>query len=323
METITLTALLWRAATVIVLVAANAFFVAAEFALVAARRTRLDSMARRGDAKAKLAFKATQSLDRYISGTQLGITVASLGLGWIGEPAVAGAIGAAFHGLPTPFNVVATHTVAGVIAFMLITFLHIVLGELAPKALALLYPEATSRWVAAPLILFTEATNPFIWLLNGSANGLLRLFGIRAPGEAERVHQPEEILMLVRQSQRAGSLEREDVRMRGIRVHRKERARRDDATHRRGGTRRRRDGGAGRPADQGGRPLTLPDLRRDPGRRPRHRAHQGHSRRDARAGARTDHEHRPRPVLRARHARGRGRPRRHEAPQGTDGGGAR
>jgi CBS domain containing-hemolysin-like protein len=213
MEPITLTALLWRVAAVIVLVAANAFFVAAEFALVAARRTRLDSMARRGDAKAKLAFKAIQSLDRYISGTQLGITVASLGLGWIGEPAVAGAIGAAFHGLPAPFNVVATHTVAGVIAFMLITFLHIVLGELAPKALALLYPEATSRWVAAPLILFTEATNPFIWLLNGSANGLLRLFGIRAPGEAERVHQPDEILMLVRQSQRAGSLEREDVRM--------------------------------------------------------------------------------------------------------------
>jgi CBS domain containing-hemolysin-like protein len=213
METITLTAILWRVAAVIVLVAANAFFVAAEFALVAARRTRLDSMARRGDAKAKLAFRAIQSLDRYISGTQLGITVASLGLGWIGEPAVAGAIAAAFHGLPAPFDVIATHAVAGVIAFMLITFLHIVLGELAPKALALLYPEATSRWVAAPLILFTEATNPFIWLLNGSANGLLRLFGIRAPGEAERVHQPEEILMLVRQSQRAGSLEREDVRM--------------------------------------------------------------------------------------------------------------
>ena len=213
MEPITLTALLWRAAAVIVLVAANAFFVAAEFALVASRRTRLDSMARRGDAKAKLAAKAVQSLDRYISGTQLGITVASLGLGWIGEPAVAGAIAAAFHGLPAPFDVVATHTVAGVIAFMLITFLHIVLGELAPKALALLHPEATSRWVAAPLILFTEATNPFIWLLNGSANGLLRLFNIRPQGEAERVHQPEEILMLVRQSQRAGSLEREDVRM--------------------------------------------------------------------------------------------------------------
>jgi CBS domain containing-hemolysin-like protein len=213
MEPISLTALLWRAAAVIVLVATNAFFVAAEFALVAARRTRLDSMARRGDAKAKLATKAIQSLDRYISGTQLGITVASLGLGWIGEPAVAGAIGAAFHGLPAPFDVIATHTVAGVIAFMLITFLHIVLGELAPKALALLHPEATSRWVAAPLILFTEATNPFIWLLNGSANGLLRLFNIRPPGEAERVHQPDEILMLVRQSQRAGSLEREDVRM--------------------------------------------------------------------------------------------------------------
>jgi CBS domain containing-hemolysin-like protein len=213
MEDISLTSLLWRVAAVIVLVAANAFFVAAEFALVASRRTRLDSMVRRGDAKAKLASRAIQSLDRYISGTQLGITVASLGLGWIGEPAVAGAIAAAFHGLPAPFDVIATHAVASVIAFMLITFLHIVLGELAPKALALLHPEATSRWVAGPLILFTEATNPFIWLLNGSANGLLRLFKIRAPGEAERVHQPEEIIMLVRQIQRAGSLEHEDVRM--------------------------------------------------------------------------------------------------------------
>jgi CBS domain containing-hemolysin-like protein len=213
MEEISLSSLLWRAAAVIVLVAANAFFVAAEFALVASRRTRIDALVRRGDAKAKLANRALQSLDRYISGTQLGITVASLGLGWIGEPAVAGAIGSLFHDLPAPFNVMATHAVAGTIAFLIITFLHIVLGELAPKALALLHPEETSRWVAAPLILFTEATNPFIWLLNGSANRLLRVFGVHQPTEAERVHQPEEIVMLVRQSQRAGSIEREDARM--------------------------------------------------------------------------------------------------------------
>ena len=213
MEPLSLSSLLLRAAAVFVLVAANAFFVAAEFALVASRRTRLDSMARQGDAKAKLASRAVQSLDRYISGTQLGITAASLGLGWIGEPAVAGALAVAFQGLPAPFNVIATHTVAGVIAFMLITFLHIVLGELAPKALALLYPEATSRWVAGPLIFFTVATNPFIWLLNGSANLLLRLFKIRPPGEAERVHQPDEIMMLLRQSERAGSVDHEDVRM--------------------------------------------------------------------------------------------------------------
>lgn len=213
MEDITLPQFLWRAAAVLVLVAANAFFVAAEFALVASRRTRIDAMVRRGDKKAKLAQRAIQSIDRYISGTQLGITVASLGLGWIGEPALAGAISQVFDGLPAPFDVIATHAVAATIAFMVITFLHIVLGELAPKALALVHPEATSRWVAAPLIGFTEVTNPFIYVLNGSANLLLKVLGMRRPSEAERVHQPEEIIMLARQSQHAGRLARQDVRM--------------------------------------------------------------------------------------------------------------
>lgn len=213
MEDISLQSFLLRAAAVLVLVAANAFFVAAEFALVASRRTRIDAMVRKGDRKAKLAQKAIQSLDRYISGTQLGITAASLGLGWVGEPALAGAIGNTFQGLPAPFNAIATHAVASTIAFIIITFLHVVLGELAPKAVALLYPEATSRWVAAPLIGFTEATNPFIWVLNGSANALLRLFGMRPASEAERVHQPEEIVMIARQTQVAGQLASQDVRM--------------------------------------------------------------------------------------------------------------
>jgi CBS domain containing-hemolysin-like protein len=213
MEDITLTSFIVRVTGVLLLVAANAFFVAAEFSLVASRRTRIETWARRGDLKAKLALKAIQSIDRYISATQLGITVASLGLGWIGEPAVAGAISAIFHDLPAPLDAIATHAVAGTIAFLIITFLHIVLGELAPKALALLHPEATSRWVVAPLMGFTVATNPFIWVLNGTANGVLRMFGMRAPSEAERVHRPEEIVMLARQSQRSGHLDKGDLRM--------------------------------------------------------------------------------------------------------------
>ena len=204
---------IWRAGAVILLVAANGLFVAAEFGLVSARRTRIDRLAQDGDQKAKLAQKAIQSLDRYISGTQLGITVASLGLGWIGEPAVASAIEQLFRNLPAPLDQVATHAAASTIAFLIIIFLHIVLGELAPKAFALQHPEDTSRWLAAPLILFTQATNPFIWLLNGAANGLLRIVGAKPPSEAERVHQPEEIVMLVKQSKESGQLDDDDVRL--------------------------------------------------------------------------------------------------------------
>lgn len=213
MEEDPLLSLLLGGAAVLILVVANAFFVAAEFALVGARRTRIETLANAGDQKAKLANRAIQSLDRYISSTQLGITLASLGLGWIGEPAIATALEAFFGGLPSPFNVIATHGVAVGIAFTIITVLHIVLGELAPKALALLYPEATSRWVAAPLMLFTIATNPFIWLLNGAANLTLRIVGLRTPSGHERVHQPEEIMMLVRQSQESGHLQTQDVRL--------------------------------------------------------------------------------------------------------------
>ena len=213
MDEPTTASILWRLGAVILLVAANAFFVAAEFALVASRRTRIDAMIRRGDARARTAKRALQSLDRYISGTQLGITLASLGLGWIGEPALASTIEGLFQGLPGPLDRVATHGVAVAIAFGVITFLHIVLGELAPKALALLHPEQTSRWVAGPLILFTTATNPFIWALNGTANAILRLFGARAPGEHERVHSPEEIMMLVEQSKETGDIAAQNARM--------------------------------------------------------------------------------------------------------------
>jgi CBS domain containing-hemolysin-like protein len=198
---------------VIILVLANAFFVAAEFALVGARRTRLDEMARAGDRKARLARRAVQSLDRYISATQLGITLASLGLGWIGEPALAGLISNGFSWLPSAVASITTHAVASVIAFIIITVLHIILGELVPKAISLLYPEVVSGWVALPLMGFAWVMAGPIAILNGTANRLLRLLGIDPPGEHERLHSPEEIRMLVEQSTEGGSLLQEDARL--------------------------------------------------------------------------------------------------------------
>jgi CBS domain containing-hemolysin-like protein len=202
-----------KLASVILLVLLNAFFVAAEFALVGARHTKLEEMAQRGDRKATLAQRAIKSLDRYISATQLGITLASLGLGWIGEPALAGLIQRGLDWLPGTMAVIASHGVAIAIAFTIITALHIVLGELVPKALALLYPERVSGWVVAPLIGFTWVMALPIGVLNGTANRLLRLMGIKPPGEHERLHSPEEIRMLVEQSQVGGTLGKEDARL--------------------------------------------------------------------------------------------------------------
>ncbi len=198
---------------VLLLVLANAFFVAAEFALVGARRTRLDEMGRAGDGKARLARRAVQSLDRYISATQLGITLASLGLGWVGEPAVARVIEGGFRWLPATMATVATHALAVAIAFTIITVLHIILGELVPKAFALLYPEEVSGWVVAPLMAFAWVMALPIWILNSTANGILRLFHIQRSGEHDRLHSPEEIRLLVEQSQEAGSLQKQDARL--------------------------------------------------------------------------------------------------------------
>jgi magnesium and cobalt exporter, CNNM family len=198
---------------VVVLVVANAFFVSAEFALVGARRTKLDEMIQAGDAKARLARRAVQSLDRYISATQLGITLASLGLGWIGKPALAGLIDGMFAFLPANAAAWTTHAVSAAIAFGIITAMHIVLGELVPKAVALLYPESVSRWVAAPLFAFSWLMAGPIAVLNGTATWLLRLIHVRAPGEHERVHSPEEIRMLVGQSEESGSMLAQDARL--------------------------------------------------------------------------------------------------------------
>ena len=207
------TSILVGLAAVVALVAMNAFFVAAEFALVGARRTRLEEQAQAGDRKARLAFNAVQHLDRYISATQLGITLASLGLGWVGKPALAGLLDWMFGGLPPSLEFLASHTAAVAIAFTTISVLHIILGELVPKALALLYPEDVSRWVVVPLIAFTWLMAGPILVLNGTANWLLKRAGVDTPGAHERLHSPEEIRMLVEQSGEGGSLGREDARL--------------------------------------------------------------------------------------------------------------
>ncbi len=195
---------------VVVLVLFNAFFVAAEFALVGARDTRLQEMSNRGNRRARIAQRAIKSLDRYISATQLGITLASLGLGWIGEPALAGLIEEMFTWLPPSAAAIATHTVAVGIAFSIITALHIILGELVPKALALLYPEQVSGWTAGPLIGFAWVMHLPILVLNGTANWLLRLFGVNPPPE-DRLHSPEEIRMLVVESREGGQIKQDDA----------------------------------------------------------------------------------------------------------------
>jgi CBS domain containing-hemolysin-like protein len=205
--------LLYQILLAVLCLAANAFFVAAEFALVKVRRTRIHELAEAGDRKARSVDAALRDLDRSISGTQLGITIASLGLGWVGEPAVAEPLSALFSGLPAPWSGLLTHGVAVAVAFSLITFLHIVLGELAPKTAALVRPEAVSRWVAAPLNLFNRLAAPAVWVLDGAAGGVVRALGLGRPGGEERVHSPEEIQMLLQQSLQQGAVEQDEEAM--------------------------------------------------------------------------------------------------------------
>ena len=210
-------ATIWRLSTVFLLVLANGFFVAAEFALVGARRTRIEALVRKGSRSAKMAKYAIAHLDHYISATQLGITLSSLALGWLGEQTLSTLFMQTFAGLPAPYDIIATHAVAGTIAFAFITFLHIVLGELAPKSIALLFPEQTSMWLAGPLIMFARVFTPFIKGLNGAANLLLRAVGLKSPTEAERVHRPEEIEMLATHAFEHGGLSEEPLDMiRGV-----------------------------------------------------------------------------------------------------------
>lgn len=198
---------LLRLVAAMALVAMNGFFVVAEFALVSVRRTRIDELIAQGNALARVVRRAIQDPDRFIAATQLGITLASLGLGWIGEPAFAGLIVPLVAAVPGPWDEVLVHSLAGGIAFALITFLHVVLGELAPKSIALQYPEQASLIVARPIVLTENLFRPFIWLLNGTGNGLLKLLGLRTVRGHQRVHSVEELKILMRESQAGGAIE--------------------------------------------------------------------------------------------------------------------
>lgn len=203
-----------RLLAIVALVAANAFFVAAEFALVASRRTRIEAMVRRGDGKARLVRKALSDLYRLLSATQLGITLTSILLGFVAEDTVAHFFRDWFAALPPALDFLTRGGIASFVAVAVISFLHVVFGELVPKAWAITYPENTSRWVAAPLMTFSWMTRPFNWVLNISARAVLRLIGIKSTSPAQdRVHSPEELRMLVEQSRRTGGLNAGDARM--------------------------------------------------------------------------------------------------------------
>jgi CBS domain containing-hemolysin-like protein len=194
---------------VFILVAANGFFVAAEFSLVAVRRSRVAELVASGRIGARALQRATENLDTNLAATQLGITISSLALGWIGEPAMAHLIEPLLSFLPAVVANAGAHAAAVAIAFTIITALHIVLGELAPKSLALQRPEATALWIVQPLGAFLFLLKPAIVALNGLGNLVLRVCGLR-PGTGEQsLHSPDELKLLVTASQEAGLLQRE------------------------------------------------------------------------------------------------------------------
>lgn len=192
----------------------NGFFVAAEFAFVGARRTRITQLAEEGNANAVAAEKAIGHLDNYIAATQLGITLASLALGWLGEPAIAHLIEPILGSIiPGEAAETISRTISVAIAFALVTVLHIVLGELAPKAIALQRPEATALVVARPTTWFYLVFRPVIRMMNAIGNAVVRALGFEAAGEHARVHSAEELEMLVHSSTEAGILQQSEEQL--------------------------------------------------------------------------------------------------------------
>lgn len=198
-------------AAVPLLVALNAFFVAAEFGLVAVRRTRVDEMVNARKVGAIAVKQAVNHLDDAIAATQLGITLASLALGWVGEPIVAKVVFPLTQVLPSKWQIAAGHGLATAIAFTLITFLHVILGELAPKAVALQSPDRVSLWVAKPLLIFAKVARPLIYVMNGLGNAVVKLFGFEPVQGHQMLHSVEELSLLIEETRRAGVLPRDQA----------------------------------------------------------------------------------------------------------------
>lgn len=201
----------WALVVGLVLLVANGFFVAAEIALLAARRARIEERAEEGDPRAVRALAALRELSVTFSGAQLGITMASLGLGAVAEPAVA----AVFDRLlvATPLGGGARAALAFALGLSVVVFLHMVIGEMAPKNLALARAEQVSLRVARLFGWFVTLLRPLIVALNGAANGLIRLAGVEPVDEQKLVHTPDELLLALRESRRHGTVEDQDVRM--------------------------------------------------------------------------------------------------------------
>lgn len=189
-----------------IFVFANAFFVASEFALVSVRKTRIQQLVKEGNLSARIISKEFKDIGKFIAAVQLGVTISSLGLGWVGESTLAAVLYPIFAFLPGMSQFAVTHTLAIATAFILITIFHVVLGELVPKSIALQYTEATSLFVAKPMYVIIKLFSPFIYILNTLGNRLLRILNIPPAKGLHLVHSVEELDMLVSASYQEGIL---------------------------------------------------------------------------------------------------------------------
>ena len=194
---------------VIILVFMNGFFVATEFAMVKVRKSRIETLATEGNKTAKHTLTVVSDLNSYLSACQLGITLASLGLGWVGEPAVADMLRPVFEFFNLSENT--SHSISFILGFSIITGLHIVLGELAPKSLAIISSEKIAMHTALPLILFYKVTYPIMWTFNHSTNLVLKVFGISQVDEHYAAHTDEEIKLLVEDSYKHGLIDQTEL----------------------------------------------------------------------------------------------------------------
>ncbi|MCJ7842181.1 hemolysin family protein [Lederbergia sp. NSJ-179] len=195
---------------VLFLIALTAFFVASEFAIVKVRSSRIDQLIAEGNSKAVTAKKLLSNLDGYLSATQLGITVAALGLGWLGEPTVQSLFRPVFEKMNLSDSLV--KIISFILAFTIITFLNVVVGELAPKTIAIQKAEKVTLTVAGPLIFFYKVMYPFIWVLNHSARFIVKLFGFEHSSETEIAHSEEELRIILSESLKSGEINQSEYR---------------------------------------------------------------------------------------------------------------
>lgn len=200
----------------VVLLAANAFFVAAEFALVGLRRTKIEELVQEGNRSAERVKLILANLNECLSTCQVGITLASLGLGWIGEASFVKVVESLFAWMNIGVDAassISAHAISFVLAFLCITFLHVVLGEQSPKIVAIQFPEALAMWIAWPMRFFNKLFFPLVWILNGSTRVVLGVFGLKAQTAHARVHSEEELGIILDESHKAGLMSPEERKM--------------------------------------------------------------------------------------------------------------